>query len=152
MLELNITIREIESKLLDYRFMEFKRYIIFSLVRALYHKEDLFYMFRSVQSDDFEFREQVFKHYTCSVNAQELCSLMNMSTSTFNRKFKKAFGLPVGEWLNSKRSVNVLMDLKTTDMTIKEIAAKYNLTPNYLTDFCKKHLGDVPANLRGGNV
>ena len=109
-------------------------------------------LFRSVQSDDFDFREEIFKHYTCEVNAQELCALMGMSTATFNRKFKKAFGLPVGEWLNSKRKVNVLMDLKTTYMTIKDIAVKYNLTPNYLTNFCKKQLGDVPANLRSGEA
>ena len=35
-----------------------------------------------------------------------------------------------------------------TEKHLKEIAEKYNLTPNYLTDFCKKFLGDVPGNLR----
>lgn len=77
---------------------------------------------------------------------------MGMSTATFNRKFKKAFGLPVGKWINAKRKINVLIDLKTTDMTIKDIAAKYNLTPNYLTNFCKKQLGNVPANIRRGFI
>lgn len=150
MLELDLTRREVESKMLSRRFMEFKRFIILSLICSLYNKDSLFYMFRWVQSDDFYFREEVFKHLSYNINAQELCALMGMSTATFNRKFKKAFGLPVGEWLNNKRKVNVLMDLKTTDLTINEIAAKYNLTPNYLTNFCKTHLGDVPSNLRGG--
>ena len=150
MVELDLMRREVESGLFGHRFMEFKRYVILSLLRTLYNKEELFYMSRWVQSDDFDFREEVFRYYTCELNAQELCSLMNMSTATFNRKFKKAFGMPVGEWLNNKRKVNVLMDLKTTDLTINEIAAKYNLTPNYLTNFCKNHLGDVPTNIRGG--
>ena len=148
MMELKLTLHEVESKLLDYRFMEFKRYIIVSMLRTLYNKEELFYMFRWVRSDDFDFRDKVFEFCTCGINAQELCAQMKMSTATFNRRFKRAFGMPCGEWLNSKRQVQVLMDLKTTDLSVKEIAEKYNLTPNYLTEFCKKYLGDVPGNLR----
>ena len=148
MTELKLIQHEVESNLLGYRFMEFKRYIIVYMLRTLYNKEELFYMFRCVRSDDFDFRDKVFEFYTCDINAQELCAKMEMSSATFNRRFKRAFGMPCGEWLNSKRQVQVLMDLKTTDLSVKEIAEKYNLTPNYLTDFCKKFLGDVPGNLR----
>ena len=148
MMELKLMQHEVESNLLGYRFMEFKRYIIVYLLRTLYNKEELFYMFRCVRSDDFDFRDKVLHFYTCDINAQELCAQMEMSTATFNRRFKRAFGKPCGEWLNSKRQMQVLMDLKTTDLSVKEIAGKYNLTPNYLTDFCKKFLGDVPVNLR----
>ena len=148
MTELKLMQHEVESNLLGYRFMEFKRYIIVYMLRTLYNKEELFYMFRCVRSDDFDFRDKVLQFYTCDINAQELCAKMEMSSATFNRRFKRAFGMPCGEWLNSKRQVQVLMDLKTTDLSVKEIAEKYNLTPNYLTDFCKKFLGDVPGNLR----
>ena len=148
MTELKLMQHEVESNLLGYRFMEFKRYIVVSMLRTLYNKEQLFYMFRWVRSDDFDFREKVFQLYACDINAQELCAQMEMSIATFNRHFKRAFGMPYGEWLNSKRQVQVLMDLKTTDLSVKEIAEKYNLTPNYLADFCKKYLGDVPGNLR----
>ena len=148
MTELKLIQHEVESNLLGYRFMEFKRYIIVYMLRTLYNKEELFYMFRCVRSDDFDFRDKVLHFYTCDINAQELCAKMEMSTATFNRRFKRAFGMPCGEWLNSKRQVQVLMDLKTTDLSVKEIAGKYNLTPNYLTDFCKRFLGDVPVNLR----
>lgn len=148
MTELKLIQHEVESNLLGYRFMEFKRYIIVYMLRTLYNKEELFYMFRCVRNDDFDFRDKVLHFYTCDINAQELCAQMEMSTATFNRRFKRAFGMPCGEWLNSKRQVQVLMDLKTTDLSVKEIAGKYNLTPNYLTDFCKRFLGDVPVNLR----
>ena len=148
MMELNLTRHEIESNLFGYRFTEFKCYIILTMICTLYNKEELFYMFRCVHSDDFEFREKVFHFYTFEINAQELCAQMEMSTATFNRRFKRAFGMPCGEWLNSKRQVHVLMDLKTTNLSVREIAEKYNLTPNYLTNFCKKYLGDLPGNLR----
>ena len=148
MTELKLIQHEVESNLLGYRFMEFKRYIIVYMLRTLYNREELFYMFRCVRNDDFDFRDKVLHFYTCDINAQELCAKMEMSTATFNRRFKRAFGMSCGEWLNSKLQVQVLMDLKTTDLSVKEIAEKYNLTLNYLTDFCKRFLGDVPVNLR----
>ena len=148
MVELGLTRKELASNLLDISLMEFKRYIILMMLRKLFHRDDLIYMLRYEPGEDFEFRELVFHHYRCDVNAQELAALTDIPIATFNRKFKKAFGMSAKHWLNKKRTISVLIDLKTTDMTIKEIAAKYNLTPNYLSDFCKKHLGDTPASFR----
>lgn len=147
-MELELTRKELESNLLDIPFMELKRYIILIMLSKLFHRDDLIYMFRYKPGEDFKFRELVFRHYSCGVNAQELAALTGVPIATFNRKFKKAFGMSVMHWLNTRRKISILMDLKTTDMTIKEIAAKYNLTPNYLSDFCKKHLGATPASLR----
>lgn len=146
--ELELTRKELASNLLDIRFMELKRYIILMMLSKLFRRDDLIYMFRYKPGEDFEFSELVFRHYNCGVNAQELATLTGVPIATFNRKFKKAFGMSVLHWLNTRREMSILMDLTTTDMTIKEIAAKYNLTPNYLSDFCKKHLGDTPSSFR----
>ena len=146
--ELELTRKELASNLLDIRFMELKRYIILMMLSKLFRRDDLIYMFRYKPGEDFEFSELVFRHYNCGVNAQELATLTGVPIATFNRKFKKAFGMSVLHWLNTRREISILMDLMTTDMTIKEIAAKYNLTPNYLSDFCKKHLGDTPSSFR----
>lgn len=146
--ELELTRKELASNLLDIRFMELKRYIILMMLSKLFRRDDLIYMFRYKPGEDFEFSELVFRHYNCGVNAQELATLTGVPIATFNRKFKKAFGMSVLHWLNTRREISILLDLTTTDMTIKEIAAKYNLTPNYLSDFCKKHLGDTPSSFR----
>lgn len=146
--ELELTRKELASNLLDIRFMELKRYIILMMLSKLFRRDDLIYMFRYKPGEDFEFSELVFRHYNCGVNAQELAALTGVPIATFNRKFKKAFGMSVLHWLNTRREISILMDLTTTDMTIKKIAAKYNLTPNYLSDFCKKHLGDTPSSFR----
>lgn len=146
--ELELTRKELASNLLDIRFMELKRYIILMMLSKLFRRDDLIYMFRYKPGEDFEFSELVFRHYNCGVNAQELATLTGVPIATFNRKFKKAFGMSVLHWLNTRREISILMDLTTTDMTIKEIAAKYNLTPNYLSDFCKKHLGNTPSSFR----
>ena len=147
-LELTLIRKETEKNLLELRFMKVKRYLLLMMLRRLYHNDDLIYMFRYKPGEDFEFRELVFRHFSCDMNAQQLAALTQIPVATFNRKFKKAFGMPVMKWINTKRKLCILIDLKTTDMTIKEIAAKYNITPNYLSNFCKKHLGDTPANLR----
>lgn len=146
--ELELTRKELASNLLDIRFMELKRYIILMMLSKLFRRDDLIYMFRYKPGEDFEFSKLVFRHYNCGVNAQELATLTGVPIATFNRKFKKAFGMSVLHWLNTRREISILMDLTTTDMTIKEIAAKYNFTPNYLSDFCKKHLGDTPSSVR----
>lgn len=146
--ELELTRKELASNLLDIRFMELKRYVILMMLSKLFRRDDLIYMFRYKPGEDFEFSELVFRHYSCDVDAQELAALTGVPIATFNRKFKKAFGMSVLHWLNTRREISILMDLTTTDMTIKEIAAKYNLTPNYLSDFCKKHLGDTPSSFR----
>lgn len=146
--ELELTRKELASNLLDIRFMELKRYIILMMLSKLFRRDDLIYMFRYKPGEDFEFSELVFRHYNCGVNAQDLATLTGVPIATFNRKFKKAFGMSVLHWLNTRREISILMDLTTTDMTIKEIAAKYNLTPNYFSDFCKKHLGDTPSSFR----
>lgn len=146
--ELELTRKELASNLLDIRFMELKRYIILMMLSKLFRRDDLIYMFRYKPGEDFEFSELVFRHYNCGVNAQELAALTGVPIATFNRKFKKAFGMSVLHWLNTRRKISILMDLTTTDMTIKKIATKYNLTPNYLSDFCKKHLGDTPSSFR----
>ena len=146
--ELELTRKELASNLLDIRFMELKRYIILMMLSKLFRRDDLIYMFRYKPGEDFKFSELVFRHYNCDVNAQELATLTGVPIATFNRRFKKAFGMSVLHWLNTRREISILMDLTTTDMTIKKIAAKYNLTPNYLSDFCKKHLGDTPSSFR----
>lgn len=148
MVELGLTRKELASNLLNIRFMELKQHIILMMLSNLFRRDDLIYMFRYKPGEDFEFSELVFRHYSCGVNAQELAALTDIPIATFNRKFKKAFGMSVMHWLNARRKISILMDLKTTDMTIKKIAAKYNLTPNYLSDFCKKHLGDTPGSFR----
>ena len=149
--ELELTRKELASNLLDIRFMELKRYIILMMLSKLFHRDDLIYMFRYKPGEDFEFRDLVFRHYSCGVNAQELAALTGVPIATFNRKFKKTFGMSVIHWLNTRREISIFMDLTTTDMTIKEIAAKYNFTPNYLSNFCKKHLGDTPSSFREKN-
>lgn len=146
--ELELTRKELASNLLDIRFMELKRYVILMMLSKLFRRDDLIYMFRYKPGEDFEFRELVFHHYRCDVNAQELAALTGIPIATFNRKFKKVFGMSAKHWLNTRREISIFMDLTTTDMTIKEIAAKYNLTPNYLSNFCKKHLGDTPSSFR----
>ena len=90
----------------------------------------------------------VIKNYACEINAQQLISLTGLPAATFNRKFKKAFGMTIGQWLNSKRKENILRDLIMTDLSQKEIANKYNITPNYLSNFCKEQFGSTPSSLR----
>lgn len=54
------------------------RFLKYFLMRALYNPCNLIYLFRYEPGEDFEFRELVFKHYSCEVNAQQLSALVDM--------------------------------------------------------------------------
>ncbi len=150
--ELDITRQAIESRLMCFHFLHIKREIFLLMLRAFYQKEELAYLFKPALSVDFDFKDQVLRSYTSGHNAQELADLLGLPISTFNRKFKKAFGITSGQWLTLKRKENILKDLLMTDLSPKEIAVKYNLTPNYLINFCKEHFGNTPIELRERNM
>lgn len=149
--ELDTTRKAMESQLLCYHYLEVKRDIFLLMLRAFYLKEELAFLFKPVLSEDFDFKKSVLAHYTYGANSQQLASLLNLSAATFNRKFKKNFGMSVGQWLISKKKENILRDLLMTDLSLKEIASKYDFTPNYLINFCKEHFGDTPIGLRDAN-
>lgn len=151
MVELNITKQAMESRLLCYHYLEVKREIFLLMLRAFYLKEELAFLFKPILSEDFDFKKLVLTRYTYEANAQQLASLLNLSTATFNHKFEKNFGTTVGKWLISKKKENILRDLLMTELSLKEITDKYDFTPNYFIYFCKKHFGNTPAGLREAN-
>lgn len=146
--ELNITYEVMTDKLLCFHYLKVKRDIFLLLLRGYYLKEELAFLFHFVQNTESEFKDLVIKNYACDINAEQLISLTGLPAATFNRKFKKAFGMTIGRWLISKRKENILRDLIMTDLSEKEIANKYNITPNYLSSFCKKQFESTPSSLR----
>lgn len=149
--ELDITRQAIENKLMCFHFLHIKREIFLLMLRAFYQKEELAYLFKPALSVDFDFKDRVLDVYASGYNAQEIADLLNLSIATFNRKFKKAFEMTSGQWLTLKRKENILKDLLMTDLSPKEIAMKYNFTPNYLISFCREHFGNTPIGLREAN-
>lgn len=99
---------------------------------------------------DHSFVEKVLECYTKARTAEELAELCGAnSIVTFRRTFLRLFNCPVAQWLRQKRAEQVLKLLRTTQLPLQEIAEQCGFAnQSYLSDFCKRNLGDTPVNIR----
>ena len=99
---------------------------------------------------DHSFVEKVLGCYTKARTAEDLAELCGAnSIVTFRRTFLRLFNCPVAQWLRQKRAEQVLKLLRTTQLPLQEIAEQCGFAnQSYLSDFCKRNLGDTPVNIR----
>ena len=99
---------------------------------------------------DHSFVEKVLECYTKARTTEELAELCGASSIvTFRRTFLRLFNCPVARWLRQKRAERVLKLLRTTHLPLPEIAEQCGFAnQSYLSDFCKRNLGDIPVNIR----
>lgn len=129
-------------------FQQIKQEMLFIELCTLYTKEELSILFSPILGVDNNFKERVMQIYRKVETAQELIDLLNISPSTFKRKFREEFGMSARQWLIHKKEQRLIRDILMTDLPISELADKYKFTPNYMTTFCRTHFGKAPTELR----
>lgn len=152
----NLLLRELEetrialaSGLSCNHYQRLKKDLLFILLRSFYNKEQLAALFAPMLSgEDNDFKAKVMQVYPHIETALELMHELNMSATAFNRKFHKAFGYSARQWLIQKKKEKLFRDIVMTNITITELAYKYNFTVNYMTAFCREHFGKSPTQLR----
>lgn len=147
--ELDETRIALSSGLSCNHYQRLKKDLLFVLLRSFYNKEQLAALFAPMLSgDDNDFKAKVMQVYPHIETALELMHELNMSATAFNRKFQKAFGYSARQWLIQKKKEKLFRDIVMTNITITELAYKYNFTVNYMTAFCREHFGKSPTQLR----
>lgn len=95
------------------------------------------------------FREEIALALPKVRNVEELARECGMSVNTLGRRFKEELNTTPHRWLTEQRKAHVTSLLADTDMPFQEIADVCGFaSPNYLWDFCKKHLKATPAEIR----
>ena len=129
---------------------ELKREEFFLLVRAYYSKEELAALFRPLLGIDHDFRRQVLE--VCAKGCCDIAAMagqLNMSTATFQRKFKQTFHETAGQWLLNRKAERIVHQLKTTSLTFDQICFENGFSsPAYFSNFCKRVFGKTPTQLR----
>lgn len=146
--ELIVTKDTLRTGLLCYHYQRTKLDVFLLMLRGFYTKEELAALFEPLLNDNGIFQEQILHLYSKVKCVKELILLTDIPATTFNRRFHEAFHMSAGRWLTMKKKESLRNDLRTSDISINEIADKYGFTPNYLIKFCKNHLGKTPAELR----
>ena len=147
--ELDETRIALSSGLTCNHYQRLKKDLLFVLLRSFYNKEQLAALFApTLSGEDNDFKAKVMQVYPHIETALELMHELNMSATAFNRKFHKAFGYSARQWLIQKKKEKLFRDIVMTNITITELAYKYNFTVNYMTAFCREHFGKSPTQLR----
>lgn len=146
--EVELTRNLIGTGLSCIHFQQSRKEVLFMELRAFYSKEDLAILFAPILGAENDFRNSVLKAAPFADTSQQLAESLNMSTTSFNRKFKEAFGIPARQWLIHKKEQKLIRDILMTDMSTMELAEKYHFTSNYVGTFCRQHFGKSAAELR----
>lgn len=114
-----------------------------------YSVEELRSFFHPMTDEQVPFKSLVLTHYRKANDAKELANLCGYSVHTFRRTFKEEFGMAVHQWLIQKRAEHIKHQLSLPYIPLVDIMDAFNFSsPQHLSHFCKKHLGDSPTNLR----
>lgn len=139
----------LDDKLSCLHFHELMERELFIFFRAYYTKEELAAFFYPLIGKDVDFKDFVLGNYLHIPNIQEFASQSNMSLTTFKRRFQDAFGQSAHKWIMERKAEWVYKDILLTDKPFPEIGQEYGFqSATYFSEFCKKHFGKSPQELR----
>ncbi len=91
----------------------------------------------------------IHTHYSEKLTAETLMKLSHLSRSTFDRRFQKAVGRPVGEYINSFRLSQAALLLERTRYSLSQIAEKVGISDQfYFSKLFKRKFGISPYLFR----
>lgn len=107
------------------------------------------FMYNCSRSLDNDFRKYMEENFDKSDNLNKMAADLNMSLSTFKRRFQLYYGLAPGKWINEKRLKKAEMLLQTTEYSITDICflCGYESLSNFIYQF-KKEYSISPAKYR----
>ena len=131
------------------QFQELKLREYLFLLRNYYSRRELSLFFRPVLNRDMNFAAFILDNYRRVKTVNEFAALYSCSISSFDKKFRRAFGTSAYRWMKSRRVDLIYHEINTTGKTFRTIAEEQGfLSLSQFTDFCKKHLGEPPSRIR----
>ena len=112
-------------------------------------KEGVLYSILNSFSEEKSFKEEVAASYDQYHNLEEMATAMNMSLSTFKRRFQKEFQCAPHAWINERRLMKATMLLDTSDYSITDISfiCGFESLSAFMLGFKKKY-GISPGKYR----
>lgn len=122
---------------------------LFLMLKICYPKEELTSFLCPVFSYNYEFTLFILNNYYKVKTVGELAELSALSLSGFEKEFRKVFGTSPYRWMLNKKTKKLLHDISATDKLFKVIAEEYEFVSlSQLGDFCRKHFGASPREIR----
>ena len=100
-------------------------------------------------ASDYDFREIIQNNIFEDLGIEELAFLAGLSLSTFKRKFKTIYGTSPNKYITSKRLEKAQVMLKSTELSISEIAYECGFSDvGYFSKVFKGFYNSLPSDIR----
>lgn len=134
-------------------FLDMKSKELFFILRGYYPKEDMAVFFRPLITADAQFAEFILSNYRKVKSVNDFAALCSCSLSSFDKKFRRAFGISAYQWMMSRRNERIFHEINSTKKSFIQISNEQGFLSNsQFSDYCKKHLGGSPRQLRNSKL
>ena len=100
-------------------------------------------------ASDYDFQEVIQTKLFENLGIEELAFLSGLSVSSFKRKFQNIYGTSPNKYITSKRLEKAQVLLKSSDLSISEIAYDCGFNDvGYFSKVFKTHYNCLPSDLR----
>lgn len=99
-------------------------------------------------------KEEYFAHfveenYPRLKTVHHMANEAHMSLKSFENKFNHVFGISPGRWMVQRKIQAVYREILTSRQPLTVVADKCGFASlSHMSDFCKKHLGESPSQIR----
>lgn len=113
-----------------------------------YTREERANLFHSISGGDSKFKTYILDNFKPHTSVSELVEKANMSRSTFDRKFKEAFGTTPLRWINIQSRLLIYRKAAEPNVTVKDLMYEVGVyNASQFTKLCKRICGVVPSQL-----
>jgi AraC-like DNA-binding protein len=126
---------------------------LFYLFRYFYPKPQLGKFFCKALSCDSSFSHYVLQNYDKYQSLTELAASMNITLSGLEKRFKKVFNTSGYKWMNAHKAQKIYHAICIGESPFKKLSSEFGFaSKSTFNDFCKKHLGETPGEIRKKNT
>lgn len=119
------------------------------ILKNYYDRDELRSFLRPMLHESVPFQSLVYTYAKYAHNVEELANLCGYGIVNFRKTFKKQFGIPAFQWLQTEKAKRIRHALTTSELSIKEITHEYDFqSASHFNRFCKQYLGDIPSQIR----
>lgn len=113
-----------------------------------YTNEERANLFHSISDGDSKFKTYILDNFKPHTSVNELVEKAHMSRSTFDRKFKEAFGTTPLKWVNIQSRILILRKAAEPNVTVKDLMYEVGVyNASQFTKLCKRICGVLPSQL-----
>lgn len=119
------------------------------LLGFTYHRSDLETLFSSAIYSANAFSAFILCNNHIYSSVGEMSRAMNYTISGFEKRFKRAFGVPPAKWMREQKAKRIYQEVYLGKYSFKEIADRYNFSStSTFNDFYKFNFGETPGCTR----